>query len=547
MSREQRARREIGVTSISRGSSLFLSLYFLSIIFVVPVAQMIIDGGDTIRAPVLSERDVIKQSLLTKTTFFNKEILRHIDQLEGDLEAESFLRNLFLPPLQYLFTRFLDQGNEKVIVGRNGQLLYRPAVDYLVGPPFLDRHQQFKRSEGHEIWEQPVEPDPLKAIFSFRDQLASRNIDLILLPVPVKASVRPGSLAGNAAGGPLANRSWNQFIQQLQENGVEVFDIRGHLYDFEKISGDAYLKTDTHWSPAAMKEIAIRLAEFLTGKYPDLSGERSFDYHQILHNGEGDLSRMLNFPEGIDLFAPAALEIEQVVTATGAYWQPDKTSPVLLLGDSFTNIYSAPGLEMGDGGGLAEQLSYYLLRSVDLLARNDDGAFITREMLATELARGRDRLAGKRVVVWQFAERELSFGNWKQVMLTLGTPRPTPFFTVDSGDRADVRATVAAVSYSPRPGTIPYRDNIVTIHLVDLDGEKVVELGGQALIYGFGMRDNKMTSLASLRPGDRVSMTLTSWEDREKEYGSYRRTSLDDEMIELEIPNWGEITDDTID
>jgi len=260
MSREQRARREIGVTSISRGSSLFLSLYFLSIIFVVPVAQMIIDGGDTIRAPVLSERDVIKQSLLTKTTFFNKEILRHIDQLEGDLEAESFLRNLFLPPLQYLFTRFLDQGNEKVIVGRNGQLFYRPAVDYLVGPPFLDRHQQFKRSEGHEIWEQPVEPDPLKAIFSFRDQLASRNIDLILLPVPVKASVRPGSLAGNAAGGPLANRSWNQFIQQLQENGVEVFDIRGHLYDFEKISGDAYLKTDTHWSPAAMKEIAQKIS-----------------------------------------------------------------------------------------------------------------------------------------------------------------------------------------------------------------------------------------------------------------------------------------------
>ena len=55
------------------------------------------------------------------------------------------------------------------------------------------------------------------------------------------------------------------------------------------------------------------------------------------------------------------------------------------------------------------------------------------------------------------------------------------------------------------------------------------------------MRDNKMTPLASLRPGDRVSLTLSSWEERETEYGSYRRTSLDDEMIELELPNWGVI------
>ena len=30
----------------------------------------------------------------------------------------------------------------------------------------------------------------------------------------------------------------------------------------------------------------------------------------------------------------------------------------------------------------------------------------------TELARGRDRLAGKRLVVWEFAVRELATGNW---------------------------------------------------------------------------------------------------------------------------------------
>jgi hypothetical protein len=34
-------------------------------------------------------------------------------------------------------------------------------------------------------------------------------------------------------------------------------------------------------------------------------------------------------------------------------------------------------------------------------------------MLAREVATGSDRLAGKRVVIWQFAARELVFGDWR--------------------------------------------------------------------------------------------------------------------------------------
>jgi hypothetical protein len=34
-------------------------------------------------------------------------------------------------------------------------------------------------------------------------------------------------------------------------------------------------------------------------------------------------------------------------------------------------------------------------------------------------------------------------------------------------------------------------------------------------------------------------MSLSAWEEVEGEYGSYRRSPLDDEMMELELPNWG--------
>ncbi len=293
-----------------------------------------------------------------------------------------------------------------------------------------------------------------------------------------------------------------------------------------------------------MELVADRLADFLLERYEGISGDGAYRFHLLEESGTGDLLRMLRLAEGSSIYSSETITMRQVLTPAGEFWQPDRKGPVLLLGDSFTNIYSSPGLGLGSGGGLAEHLSARLQRPVDLLARNDDGAFSSREMLAAELRHGRDRLAGKRVVIWEFSERELSLGDWKETDMKPGKASPTLFFSLAPGERADVQAVVAEVSRSPRPGTIPYRDNIVTMHLVDLQGDKVEESKNQALVYGFGMRDNVMTPLASLRPGDRVSLRLTPWEEAEAEYGSYRRTSLEDEMTELELPNWGILNDD---
>ena len=49
-----------------------------------------------------------------------------------------------------------------------------------------------------------------------------------------------------------------------------------------------------------------------------------------------------------------------------------------------------------------------LRRPVDRLAQNDDAAFATRALLA----RDPGRLEGKRVVIYQFAARELASGDW---------------------------------------------------------------------------------------------------------------------------------------
>jgi alginate O-acetyltransferase complex protein AlgJ len=135
----------------------------------------------------------------------------------------------------------------------------------------------------------------------------------------------------------------------------------------------------------------------------------------------GDLVDMLKLPDGQTLFRPQRVTIHQVQDGAGAPWQPDPKGDVLLLGDSFTNVFSLEPMGWGSAAGLAPQLALALGRGVDVIAQNDSGAFATRQALARELAAGQDRLAGKRVVIWEFASRELAVGDWKPVDWTAAT------------------------------------------------------------------------------------------------------------------------------
>ncbi len=247
--REEVARREIGVTLISKGWSRLLSLFFLFSVFLVPLTQLLIDGGRGVELSFASVQRAGNGSWTASFRGVNRGVLKTIDLLERDLEDKSFLRSMLLPPIQYLLVKYLGQGNEKVVPGRSGQLFYRPAVDYLIGPPFLDKNRQLQRTQGNEVWEEPSHPDPVRAIRLFGAQLASQGIDLVVLPVPVKAAVRAAPLLLKKIDTPLANRSWDDFVTQIEATGVTVFDTRNLLYDYELSSGDAYLATDTHWSP----------------------------------------------------------------------------------------------------------------------------------------------------------------------------------------------------------------------------------------------------------------------------------------------------------
>ena len=173
--------------------------------------------------------------------------------------------------------------------------------------------------------------------------------------------------------------------------------------------------------------------------------------------------------------------------------------------------------------------------------RNSDGASATREILSYELARGRDRLAGKILVIWQFGARELAFGNWKLLDMSLRQPSHARFFTPQAGEQVTVSGTVAALAAVPRPGSVPYADHIVAMHLVDVSGAP--QIGNESLqcvAYVWSTRDNVWTPAARLRPGDQITVRLRSWADVSEKYEKINRSDIDDPELTVEEPAWAE-------
>jgi alginate O-acetyltransferase complex protein AlgJ len=456
---------------------------------------------------------------------------------EKRIETESVVSAWLLPRVQSLLSERLQAGNEQVYLGRDGWLFYRPDVDYITGPPFLDPWQLRRRAHVGR-----VQPDPVKAIVDFRNQLTARGIDLIVISVPMKPGVDTERLSPRAdATAPLYNASFLEFKSRLENAGVNVFDPRPLLIQRKRALNNAplYLATDTHWRPETMEFVAESLAALIRSSSATPSLPLQVAEKEI--NGLGDIARMLRLPPNQNLYRPEKVVIHEV-SSGNTPWRPNKEAEILLLGDSFSNIFSLEALGWGESAGFAEHLSRALGGiSLDCILRNSDAAFATREMLSRDLARGHDRLAGKKLVIWEFAARELAFGDWKMLELKLGQPVPARFFVPKQGEQVVVTATVEFVSTVPRPGTVPYKDHILALHLTDLTMEGRSEKDAwESLVYLESMRDNVLTAAAHFRPGDRVTLRLRPWTDVSDRYEKINRSEIDDPSIQLEEPCWGE-------
>ncbi len=296
---------------------------------------------------------------------------------EEALEESSRWSRWVRPPVQRALTRWLGWGNAEVVL-LGDHLTHRPSLDHFLGRPW--------DSDGGESTRK--EPRAAAVLQRWSEELRNRGIRLVVVPIPPKVS----RICSEEA---LSSSRGKRFVGDLRSRGVEVLEV-----------APDFLTRDTHWTPAGMESTAQAIADLLLGNDWIERGPKLSSTTRLQVSGVGDLARLLEKGSASRWFSE-----ERVTIASVQSWSPDPASAVLLLGDSFTNIYSLPEMGWGANAGLAERLSVSLGFDVDCLAVNGNGARASRDALRLQ---GAERLKSKRVIVFQFAERELSFGDWRR-------------------------------------------------------------------------------------------------------------------------------------
>ena len=529
-SREEAAEREIGRTSISPAVRRFLVAIFVVSICCVPLIQCLIEGvgGKPLRVlevlktfPNAIRAFKANGDLFQKVGAANSSLMNDFKVFEKSLEDESFLMRYALPSVQYVTLKFLGLGNEKVYPGRDGWLFYRPDVDYVSGAPFLSPNELRHRANAL------VEPNPLPALIRFHQDLAARGIRLILLPLPVKPMLEAEALTASVGRYPLQNASFAKFLDEVNRHGIEYVDPTEFLAA-EKTTNELpqFLKTDSHWTPSAMERVANLVADKVgrslsTAPLYKKSAPRDVQNH-------GDLIAMLRLSNPKSLFPIETATIHPIVDRFGNSWHPDPSAEVLLLGDSFTNIYSSQDLGWGTSAGLAEHLSFALQKPLDRIAVNAGGSSTARQ----SLVRSPERLHGKRVVIYEFAMRDLSSGDWKILPL----PQAESVAKKANPQIASVSGVIQEISRAPKPGSVPYRDLIICIHLNGIKDFPVSEV----LVFLHGMKNNALTSANQLKAGDTIQLEVVPWSAVEDQYGSINRKELSGPAANIEEIFWSE-------
>lgn len=373
----------------ARRQSFCLIFIFLALIGLVTPIQIVLDLQ-------VGERPEIVDLFQQMPTRAN------LRRLETSMENRCRPAQWIRPWAQFAQFILLHDAGDKSLRGRSGWFFYNPAVRYLVEP----------WSPG----DAGAQGNIFDAIISFRDELSKRGIRLLVVIAPNKASIYPEMLAARAdlAAVPV-NPMTRDVLTKLNQAGVEVVDLF-EVYRQARQSRDnpaCYLAQDSHWSPEGMRLAAQAVASKILDSGWVARGPIEYELKPTMVERHGDILRMIRTPQIERLYPSERLHCTQVLEAkTTKPYADDPNSPVLVLGDSFLRIYERdePG-----SGGFVSHLAHWLGFGLTSII-NDGGA---STLVRQQLARKPELLTGKKVVVWEFVERDIRFGTegWQVIPL----------------------------------------------------------------------------------------------------------------------------------
>ncbi len=402
----------------------------------------------------------------------------------------------------------LDRNTDQVVRGRGEWLYLRDGLRYVAAPAFDSPTARRRLAIGEAFGE------PESVILDFHRQLETLGIGLVVVTVPSKAGVRTDPLiGGEASETALDNPGWAATAERLGSQGVVLVDAADGLMAVRSRGEEAFLVTDTHWSPVGMAAVAGDVAKVVEERgLLDPGRRRVFDHRRVTFEGRGDLEILLAAGDPSRV-VDREVTLQQVI-ATEEGRPPDhRPARVLLLGDSMTGVFSDLRLGQGTRGGFAEQLADALGEFVETIVVPAGGATRVRQALAIEP----QRLAGKDLVVWQFSRRDLMFaeGGWQKVVLPervdpgLEHDEPSgPVFT---------RARLEEKTSLPVP--LDYGDCFVIYRYRPLESDLPggVDLPGAEdgfFVAHWGVQDWQPSEPVRYREGSEMALELVPFEDR---------------------------------
>lgn len=401
---------------------------------------------------------------------------RYLRAFEHKVEDENALVLAVRPKYQLAVWNIFNDPGEKVVLGKNpsrlppegghahvsakalsGQrssnpwLYYRQDVEFLVQPSPLD-----VRSAKLD--------NPIQAILKFRDQLKAKNVELLVVVTPGKPSIYPERLTGGEASSTPVFGHGKKILDSLAALGLNTVNLYDPLWaaktDDAKL-GALYLNDDTHWTPRgaelAAREISAKVRKMIEAGIVDV-GPETMDYVALdsVADRMGDIGEMSGLnkfntfkvqqvtghvvyeqkieerkvldsanaveagkPDSISAavavvdsaIADTAIRDVVVYDTTCVPFKDDfRKSKILILGDSFSRIYQT---DSPVNAGWIAHFAREMKRPVSSIVSDGGASTLVRE----KLARKANVLKGKKLLIWEFVERDLRFGaeGWKEV------------------------------------------------------------------------------------------------------------------------------------
>ena len=250
--------------------------------------------------------------------------------------------------VQWMLMRSFNEGYSTVYLGREGWLFDHHDLDRLV----------LARRPGNDVQ---------SGLIKLAAKLKAQGTPLLVVAIPDRATLYPEQIRPGRYLDVVRLKDEAVRLGELKAAGIDVLDMTETLWEFRERQ-PVFFAHDSHWTPEAMKAVALAVNKHIHEKLPRLSStETPIINAKILERKDaGDLARRL-----APLHAAKILGEEAAALISIQGIEPSDESPIVLHGGELIRVYDDPHLSFGGGGqppssGFGTQLSLLLGRSLDV-------------------------------------------------------------------------------------------------------------------------------------------------------------------------------------